>query len=158
GMGMLFVINGLFFDASILDIRWLKLLKADLTDNLTYLIHQDWYHLTPLFRSILFLILIWLMSYLLYYWFVTMKYVFVFIALTICYVALLDTFTVYNAHFAIIRIVIISLISLGLTNLIKEQTREGLYFPKSNKRLTWTMPIVMITLLSVGFALFAPKF
>src|SRR5690625_974541 len=69
GMGTLFVINGLFFDASILNPQWLKQLWVDLFTNMTYLIDQDWYHLTPLFRSILFLILIWLMSYLLYYWF-----------------------------------------------------------------------------------------
>src|SRR5699024_1204178 len=158
GLGLLFVINGLFFDGSILDLNWLKEMWMDLGNNVSFLIHQDWYNLTPLFRGLLFLILIWLMSYLLYYWFVTMKYVFVFLVLTVVYVSLLDTFTLYDARFAIVRIVIVSLISLALTNLMKEQAREGLYFPRANKRLLWIMPIIMITLLSVAIGLMAPKF
>lgn len=158
GIGLLFVINRLFFDTSILDVVWLNNLWTDLSTNMGFLISRDWYHLTPLFRSLLFLILIWLMSYLLYYWFVTMKYVFVFVLLTICYVGLLDTFTAYNAHFAIIRIVIISFISLGLTNLMKEQAREGIYFPKRSKRMFWVLPIVVITFLSVALGYFGPKF
>lgn len=158
GAGLLFVINTLFFDDSIFELEWLNVLWTDLLNNVGFLLHQDWNMITPIFRSLLFLILIWLMSYLLYYWFVTMRYVFVFIVLTIVYVGLLDTFTTYHGQMAMIRIVIVALISLGLTNLIKEQAREGLDFPKASKRLSWIMPIVIMTLLSVGFGYVAPKF
>src|SRR5699024_12329525 len=96
GAGLLFVINTLFFDDSIFELEWLNVLWTDLLNNVGFLLHQDWNMITPIFRSLLFLILIWLMSYLLYYWFVTLSYVFDFIFLTIVYVCLLDTFTMYD--------------------------------------------------------------
>lgn len=158
GMGLLFVINGLFFSGSVFKMDWLYYIWDDLSSNVGLLFNQDWYHLTATFRSLLFLVLIWLMSYLLYYWFVTMKYVFVFVALTIIYVSLLDTFTTYDAGIAIIRVVIISLIALGLTNLMKEQARERLRFPRLKKGFSWLVPIFAIILLSVSIGYAAPKF
>lgn len=158
GAGLLFVLNRLFFDGSFVQLGWLGDMRQELTDNFVLLYNQDWYHLTPAFRSLLFLILIWLMSYLLYYWFVTMKYVFVFVALTIVYVSLADTFTTYDAGMAIIRVVIISLVAMGLTNLLKEQTRENLYIPRFKKGFSWSVPIIVIVLLTVSFGYAAPKF
>src|SRR5699024_6607437 len=50
GLGLLFVINGLFFEGSILSFGWLKVMWMDLSSNISFLINQDWYNLTPLFR------------------------------------------------------------------------------------------------------------
>src|SRR5699024_6238982 len=120
GLGMLFFINLLFFEGSLFDLSWIYAFIADVLYNVDVLISRDLYSLTAIFRSTLFLLLIWLMSYLIHYWFVIVKRVFLFIALTFIYLSVLDTFTVYNANVSIVRVFILSFLALGMTNFLKE--------------------------------------
>src|SRR5699024_1251874 len=140
------------------DLAWFNNLVKDVMYNWQGLLNQEWYELTAIFRSLLFLILIWLMSYLIYYWFVMVKRVLLFIILTFIYLSVLDTFTVYDAMFSIIRVFILSFLTLGLTNFLKEVEKEGIQFIWSKKITRWLIPILSIVLLStlVGYA--APKF
>lgn len=156
--GLLFIIHLIFYDQSFLDIAWISNLITDVIYNWQALMSQDWYQLTAIFRSILFLILIWLMSYLIHYWFVTVKRVFLFILLSFVYLSILDTFTVYDATVSIIRVFVLSFFTLGLTNLFKEVEREAITFKWTKKMSKWLIPILSIVLLStvVGYA--SPKF
>ncbi|MFD1038904.1 DUF4129 domain-containing transglutaminase family protein [Virgibacillus byunsanensis] len=158
GFGLLFIIDGIFFSQTFLSSLWFEQLYMDLSFNLNAIIFQQWYDLTPLFRSILFLLLIWLMSYLLYYWFVTMKQIFLFVFLTFIYIAVLDTFTMYEADMSIIRTFILSFVALGVTNFLKEITRESVRFSWIKKTPVWVMPMISVVLFSslVGYA--SPKY
>src|SRR5699024_7006904 len=83
-----------------------------------------WYEVTPVFQVGLLLVMIWFMSYLIYYWFVIAKHTVLFVILTFIYLAILDTFTTYDASFAVIRAFVISLISLGITHFMGVIQRE----------------------------------
>src|SRR5690606_22104194 len=113
-----------YFEMTFLSREWFNRLAMELMINIDILVSQNWYYLSPLFRSFLFLLLIWLMSYLLHYWFVQMKRIFLFIFLTFVYITVLDTFTMYDATFAIIRIFVISLVALAMSNFNRELERE----------------------------------
>ena len=156
--GMLFLIHLLFFEQSFLDIVWISELFSVVTYNWEVLINQEWYELTAIFRSLLFLILIWLMSYLIHYWFVIVKRVFLFILLTFVYLSVLDTFTAYDATMSIVRVFVLSFLTLGLTNFFKEVQREAISFKWTKRTSKWLIPILSIVLFSslVGYA--APKF
>lgn len=158
GLGLLFIINGLFFEQSFISMYWVNALYMELTYNAEVLFSQQWYHLTPLFRSLLFLVLIWLISYLLHYWFVVMKRIFLFIFLTFVYITVLDSFTVYEADLAIVRTFIISLIALGIANFMREMDKELIQFKWIKKTPVWLFPLIAIVFFAsiVGFA--APKF
>ena len=158
GAGILFIIHVLFYEQSLLDIAWVHDFVIDILYNWQALTNQEWYELTAIFRSLLFLILIWLMSYLIHYWFVTIKRIFLFILLTFVYLSVLDTFTVYDATMSIIRVFILSFLSLGLTNFFNEVEREVVPFKWTKRMSRWLIPILSIVLLSsvVGYA--APKF
>src|SRR5699024_10445272 len=154
GGGMLFVIHMLFMQGGFPDVLWLQHLVQELNYNIQALLHQDWYELTPLFRSLLFLVLIWLISYLLYYWFVVMNRIFLFVLLTIIYITVLDTFTVYNANGSIVRTFIFSFLAFGLANILKIMVREGIQFPQVKKSFAWILPLIGVVLIStfVGYA------
>jgi transglutaminase-like putative cysteine protease len=157
GFALVFIINGLFFEARILSQLWFEQGYLEISYNLSALLSQNWDHLTPMFRSALFLVLIWLMSYLLHYWFVVMKRVFLFVLLTFIYIAVLDTFTVYEAGMPMVRTFIISFLALGIANFMRELNREGIHFKWVKKTPIWLIPLIVTVAFSsvIGYA--APK-
>ncbi|SFB14405.1 Transglutaminase-like enzyme, putative cysteine protease [Lentibacillus halodurans] len=158
GFGLLFVIDSLFMAPPMLSRMWVEQLLAELGFNLNALFAQQWYEMTPLFRSVLFLLLIWMLSYLLYYWFIVMKRIFIFILLTFIYLSLLDTFTVYDANAAIVRTFIVSFTALGMSNFFKEMNRESIRFPWVKKAPVWVVPLAAVVLFSTLIGYAAPKF
>ncbi|GAB3043306.1 transglutaminase TgpA family protein [Virgibacillus ainsalahensis] len=157
-VGLLFFIHTLYFEHSFLSGLWFEQLIMEMGFNIEVLISQDWYNLTPVFRSVLFFVLIWLISYLLHYWFVVMKRVFLFVMLTFIYIAVLDTFTLYEANVAIVRTFIISFMALGIANLMKEMDNESIRFSWIKKTPVWLLPLVGIVLFTSLIGFTAPKF
>ncbi|WP_087974648.1 DUF4129 domain-containing transglutaminase family protein [Oceanobacillus rekensis] len=157
GFALLFILNGLYIEPTILSALWLEQVSIEFTYNIQALFSQQWYYLTPLFRSFLFLLLIWLMSYLLHYWFVQMKRIFLFVLLTMMYITILDTFTPYDGQVSIIRTFIISFVALGIANLLREMDRESIHFALVKHKPIWLASLIVIVFLSsmIGFA--APK-
>ncbi|WP_371069295.1 DUF3488 and DUF4129 domain-containing transglutaminase family protein [Sediminibacillus sp. JSM 1682029] len=155
--GLLFVLDGLFISETMFSKGWFYLLYLHLQYNFEMISSQNWTEITPLFRSLLFLILLWLMSYLMYYWFVISKRIFLFVLLTFIYLTVLDTFTAYEANTPIVRAFIVSLIALGVSNFYKELGREAVTFTGLKRVSAWVLPLAAVIAFSslVGFA--APK-
>ncbi|WP_077324435.1 DUF4129 domain-containing transglutaminase family protein [Virgibacillus siamensis] len=158
GIGLFIIIDSLFLSGTLLSKQWVSQLFTEIGFNLNAMFAGQWYELTPLFRSILFLVLIWLMSYLLQYWFIVMKRIFLFILLTFVYLTILDTFTMYDADAAIVRTFVVSFIALGMTSLFKEIDQEEIHFAWMKKQSVWIIPLAVMVMFStlVGYA--APKF
>lgn len=157
GAGLLYILYALYFEGLLFSNALFSHIISEVSMNIAAIISQDWYAITPMFRSLLFLLLIWLMSYLIYYWFVAMHRIFLFVVLTFVYIAVLDTFTVFDADVAIVRIFIISFIALGVASFLREMDRESIRFLWMKKASVWMFPLIGVVLLStlVGFA--APK-
>ncbi|MEN1969519.1 transglutaminase domain-containing protein [Lentibacillus sp. N15] len=158
GLAMLFIIHMLFMPYGFLSMAWVQQFSLEMTANVQSLVHQNWYELTPLFRSFLFLLLIWLMSYLLYYWFIVMKRIFLFVLLTIVYVTVLDTFTIYEADGSIVRTFIISFLAFGLANMFKLMDSESIRFTWLKKSAVWALPLIAVVLFATFIGYAAPKF
>jgi len=156
--GLLAAIHLIYYPGSLLDLSWIGHLIKELFYNLEVLFSDNWLDLTPLFRTILVLMLIWLMSYLLHYWFVVMKRVLFFVAATVLYVAVVSTFLDYQADTAIVRVFAVSLISLVLANLMKAVDQEVIAFPKAGQmgRVVSALAAVLALTLAIGLA--APVF
>ncbi|MFC2949483.1 transglutaminase TgpA family protein [Virgibacillus sediminis] len=155
--GMFFFMNLLYFSEAFLMLGWLKALAGDVLFNLELMFSQQWDALTPMFRTLLFFILIWLMSYLLYYWFVVIKRIFLFVLLTILYIAVLDTFTVYQAELAIVRAFVFSFVALGIAHLMRELNDGSIKLSRPGQALVLLLPVIAVVLFVsfIGFA--APK-
>jgi transglutaminase-like putative cysteine protease len=157
GIGLLFIINRLFFEQSFFSLQWLDAFYEEFTYNMGILFSQQWYYITPIFRSVLFLILIWLISYLLHYWFVIMKRILLFILLTFVYITVLDTFTTYDASLAIVRVFVISFVALGIANFMRTLDNAKVSFGWLRKTPVWFLPLLGIVLLSTVIGFLGPK-
>src|SRR5699024_7495112 len=153
----IFIIHGLFFSTSLFDIDWIFLLFEDIQLNIGYLFSRDFHMLTGLFRTFLFLLLIWLMSYLIYYWFVTAKKVLVFSLCTFVYIGMLDTFSFYDGDWAIVRTFFIVAITYGLTNVMKDAESTNTIHMFRRNYWKWMVPIFVFSLLAVSVGLLSPK-
>ncbi len=122
---LILALDYLFFDPLLLSSSWVQQLYLELSLNFEVIEQNNWVMMTSFFRSLLFMIVLWLMSYLLHYWFTVANKFFLFVVLTFIYLAILDTFTAYDAQFAMVRTFIISFVMLGLSRYLKLIERTG---------------------------------
>ncbi|MDY0395584.1 transglutaminase-like domain-containing protein [Virgibacillus halophilus] len=157
GAALMLIIHRLFYDIPLLQLSWIHIFFDQILYNGKLFYTQQWYAFTPEFRSLLFIVLIWLMSYLIHYWFVYVKRVFLFILMTFVYLTVLDVFTAYDSSIAVIRTFIFSFLALGLTSFSRLVQKEQIHFAWKKNVLYWLLPLVLTVFATsiVGFA--APK-
>ncbi|MGV3488226.1 MAG: transglutaminaseTgpA domain-containing protein [Tuberibacillus sp.] len=157
-IALIYALHMLFFyNTSLFNGLWIEFFLDDLKNNIIFVIEGNWVGLTNLFRSFLFFVLLWIVSYLMHFWLIQTRKLFLFFFVTIIYLTVLDTFTMYHADGAIVRTMIIGLILLGLLRVLNIQDRESVTFDKGRLPVRWILPLVVIIGLAavVGFA--APK-
>lgn len=76
--------------------------------------------------------------------------------MTVAYITILDTFTPYDATYAVIRIVLIGFFMLGLLYMDRIKIMERLSFKKAHI-LKWFLPLTVFVIGSAAFGLAAPK-
>ncbi|GAA0460298.1 transglutaminase TgpA family protein [Alkalibacillus silvisoli] len=156
--GLLVFLKFIFYESSFFSILWVGELFTDLQLSIQAVFSQSWVELTPVFRTFLFLVLLWMMSYLLYYWLVVVKRPFSFILITFIYITALDTFTLYEAQFAIVRVFIISALILVLANLHRMMDQENLKVPNPRRMAKFVAPMILVIMVSAAIGYVAPKF
>ncbi|MGR9047434.1 transglutaminase TgpA family protein [Halobacillus faecis] len=157
GLGLAFIMDGLYIAERIFSRDWFSVLYEQVLFNIQMIQSQEWWQMTPLFRSLLFLILLWLMSYLLYYWFVVARRMFFFVVLTLIYVTVVDTFTIFDGKWAIVRTFILGMVALGLSSFAKVMDQESISFKGLQKAQVWALPLLAIILFSSAAAYASPK-
>ncbi|MYL55503.1 peptidase [Pontibacillus yanchengensis] len=156
-VGLAFILDGLFMPQRFFSKSWFGYFFEHMQYNVQVMLDYQWWEMTPLFRSLLFLLLLWLMSYLLYYWFVVSKRINFFVILTFIYLTVLDTFTVYDGKVAIIRAFLISLLVMGLSSFIKELDRESIQLKGKRAYQAWLLPLLVLVFSSTVIGYAAPK-
>jgi transglutaminase-like putative cysteine protease len=153
---ILYVLHSLFYDGMFLGKSWIAEFFLEIKSNISYMISANWWEITNSFRSLLFFILLWLLTYLMEYWIVQLKKIFLFLLMTITYLAILDTFTPYNANHAIIRMVVFGFIILGLLKFERIKENEAILV---NKKLwtKWLVPLIAVTLITTSLGYIVPK-
>ena len=149
---LLYILHDLFFEGSFLGISWLYSFYEDIVINTEALFHSQWFEMSDLYRSFLFLILLWVMSYLIHYWLIHAKRIFGFYLLTIIYLGILDTFTKYDAGNAIVRTIIIGFIMLGTLQMLRLREKEEVKI-----RSYWLASLSLMVALAIVIGLHAPK-
>ncbi|WP_226035460.1 DUF4129 domain-containing transglutaminase family protein [Aquibacillus saliphilus] len=155
--GIVILIDGLFLTEPIFSSAWFHLWFLHLQFNLEMIVNRQWVDMTPLFRSLLFLLLLWTMSYLLYYWFVVAKRIFLFVLLTFIYITVLDTFTTYQADVAIVRTFIVSLVAMGISSFSREMDRESINYENTKNTITRIVPILVLIACLTIIGIILPK-
>ncbi|MDQ0273301.1 transglutaminase domain-containing protein [Cytobacillus purgationiresistens] len=124
--------------------------------NFSVMIQRVWPELTDMFRSFLFFILLWLMTYLIQYWLINRRQIFLFFLMTLIYITVLDTYTPYAADGAIVRTVISGFAVMGMLAFYRQLEKEGIKKGKSFTR-KWMLPLTAFIIASAGIGFVAPK-
>lgn len=150
------VLQFLHGDGTFLQLQWIAYFLTDLRYNAGMMLNQDWLQLTDMFRSLLFFILMWLMAYLIQYWLINRKQIFLFFFMTLIYITVLDTFTPYAANGAIIRTIVMGFAVMGMLTYFRHLEGEDV---KRNLRLPWKWmaPLTVMICLSVAIGWIGPK-
>ncbi|GGE35796.1 hypothetical protein GCM10011391_13210 [Pullulanibacillus camelliae] len=157
-IAIFFVLHLLFFyNTPLFDRLWLDYFVDDIHKNLAFISQGNWVDFTDLFKSFLFFILLWIVSYLMRYWLLQTRRLFLFFFVTVIYLTILDTFTLYHADFAIVRTMIIGLILMGILRLLKIQESEKVTFEKGRLPLAWLVPLLALIVLTAIVGFVAPK-
>ncbi|ARK28691.1 transglutaminase TgpA family protein [Halalkalibacter krulwichiae] len=132
-----------FFTGPFFSFELFNLIATDIVSNIGLMLSGGWHELSDLFRSLLFYVLLSIMSYLLYYWTVHARRILFFLVFTIIYVTVIDTFTIYDATFSIIRTFIVGFLLLGLVTAYRMIEQNPTYsMPK-------LMPVRLAALLVI---------
>lgn len=153
---MLYMIRSIYFDVKLLDVTWVRDVFVEISYNFELLFRANWWEITSIFRSLLFFLLLWLMSYLIHYWMIYQRKILFFLVLTISYVTVLDTFSPYDARLAIIRTIVIGFLLLGILHFDRLKGKEQLN-RNSGLGKKWTVPLIVFILFSSTFAYLTPK-
>ncbi len=157
GSFLFYLLNSLFLDEAFLSFKWVPIVVNDVIYNIALITEAQWWEMTNLFRSFLFFVLLWLMGYLMFYWVVQVKRIFIFILFSIIYLTVLDTFTEYDAEFAIVRTVIFSFLLMGILYFNRIKEKEGFALPVGQVIMFWMVPLISVILLAVLGGFTAPK-
>jgi len=149
-------LHHLYHHQPLYKLSWVKAFVGSLMHDLNRLFTGNWDLLSGEFRSLLFFILLWLITYLLKYWLTIRRNVFIFFVMTVVYITILDTFTPYHGEWPIVRTIIIGFALLGVLcfKRISEQNRVA---NTKYNWMKWSVPLTVMISICTLFALVAPK-
>lgn len=139
----------IFSGYKIVSTDGLSFLIDDIRVNVGALLGFDFAALTNPFRTMLFFVLLWMLSYLMHYWLTVRMSIFYFLVLTIFFIATLNTFTEYDGTTGIVMVLILGLImSAGLyLKRMLMQTGEEL---DGRRYVMFILPVGLLVL-AIGF-------
>jgi transglutaminase-like putative cysteine protease len=153
---ILYAVHFMYYEGTFFSLGWFGQLFNEVLVNSVVIINAEWNEISNVFRTLLFFTLLWLMAYLIQYWLINRKQIFVFFFMTLVYITVLDTFSPYEADAAIVRTVIAGFAVMGMLAYYRIADREVV---KKNLESAkkWMIPLVAMIVLSVGIGYAAPK-
>ena len=104
----------IYNDHPVLSSETLPFLLSEWKWNMTAILSGDFGQVSDAFRTVLFLILIWMLIYLIHHWVSVKKNIFYFFGMTVFFIATLDTFSDYDGKAAIVKVIVLGLIMTGV--------------------------------------------
>ena len=154
---VLFIIHSLYYKNAFINPSWLTTFFSDMSRNSSLFFQGNLLDISPVFPTVLFFLSFRFLSSFTSFWIIHKKRGFLFLVLTIIYIATFHNLHLYNANYAIIRTVVIGFFMLSLLQVERIKEREHLqnYAREISKLLR---PLTIFIVLLVTIAYFAPKF
>lgn len=121
-----------FLEKEWLSAEALKMTVLDVQQNFSFIWTGEWTSISYMFRTGLFFILLWMLCYLIRFWIEYRKSVLLFFGMTVIFLSVVDTFTSFDASFAILRVMIIGLLLLGLLFPLRLSAKTKTQLPISS--------------------------
>ena len=122
---MIWAIHYMYYEKVLFSIGTVRQLFLDVLSNFSFIVHGEWLHITNPFRTLLFFILLWMTAYLIRHWIEVRQSILLFYAMTVIFIAFLDTFSSYSADGAIVRVMVSGLLLLGILTISRLARKNG---------------------------------
>ncbi|WP_153733611.1 transglutaminase domain-containing protein [Sporosarcina obsidiansis] len=143
---ILWTVHYIYFDQLFFSMRSIGVILTDVQQNIIYLFQGNIGDLSNLFRTLLLYTLIWMIAYLIRHWIEVRNSMMLFFSITVVFIALLDTFSPYDASTSIVRIMMVGLLMVGYLTLINLAGKERV--PIRPKRLLLlSLPLLLLVAL-----------
>ncbi|MBM7705071.1 DUF4129 domain-containing transglutaminase family protein [Metabacillus iocasae] len=156
GIFILYSIHSLYREGPFLSLEWTHSFLRSMQEDMQRFFTFQIYDFSNEFRSVLFFVLLWLMVYLVYFWIFYQKKMFFFFMLTIIYISVIDTFSPYDATYAIVRIVMIGFLLLGFLHAERLKSK-GFNITNVSSKNRFFAFFVLFLVGSMTIAYFTPK-
>ncbi len=152
---ILFSINQFHYEEGFFQFNWLQSFVTNVVKDIGLLASRNWTDVSNEFRTCLFFILLWMMGHLIH-WFLKRQSIFIFFFMTLVYITVLDTFTVYVAKAAIVRTVVSGFAVMGMLTFYRIIQKEKVNSDAAFTR-KWMIPLAGMIAFSVLIGIIAPK-
>lgn len=149
------VLHYVYLGKVLFSVETVRILLQNIFSNIMIIANGDWEELTNPFRTILFFLLLWMTTYLIRHWIEVRRSIFLFYAMTVIFLAFMDTFSAYSAEGAIFRIMMTGLLLLGLLHILKLADKGNVSISPS-MFATIAVPLLFLVALSGIFANILP--
>ncbi|OCA88677.1 transglutaminase [Bacillus sp. FJAT-27225] len=153
---MCYAIYRFYFAGGFFKFEWWGQFFTDIKMNLGLIMSRDFQQLSNSFRTLMFFLLLWLMVYLIQYWLLNKRRIFVFFLMTVIYITVLDTFTNFKGDGAIVRIVAAGFLVMGILTYSR-LLAEGKLGGGSSLARKWMVPLAVMIFFSTAVGYAAPK-
>lgn len=154
---VLFIIHSLYYKNAFINPSWLTTFFSDMSRNSSLFFQGNLLDISPVFPTVLFFLSFWFLSSFTSFWIIHKKRGFLFLVLTIIYIATFHNLHLYNANYAIIRTVVIGFFMLSLLQVERIKEREHLQnYAREISKLLRPLTIFIVFLATIAY--FAPKF
>lgn len=153
---ILYFIANAYSGYSLFSKDGVQFLWQDLQWNIGQLFASNFSAVSNPFRTLLFLLLIWMLVYLIQHWLTVRFSILYFLVLTIFFIATLDTFSDYDGTLAIIKVVTLGLFVVAALFIKRFAAKTGDELAVT-QFIRYLLPVVVFISLATIFAMLMPK-
>jgi transglutaminase-like putative cysteine protease len=159
GFVMIYFIHHIYIPGPFFDKGWILYFRGDLLHSLSLLFEGDVYNHSFLVRTFVFFTLLWYVAYYLYNSVIVKKRTLDLFFLTIVFLAVLDTFSPFQAQMSIFRAVIIGFGLLAMGQITRVLNQIPLRASKEKNRFPyqWLASGIAVILVISSVAYVVPK-
>lgn len=154
---VLWAVQYIYIGTITIPVKTIPLVFEDMMSNIPLIISGEWGELSNTLRTILFFLLLWMMTYLVRYWLEVKRSIFLFYVITVAFIATVDTFTTYSAESSIFMIMVVGLLLLGILSISRISAKYQAFISLRQITLV-SIPLVFVLIMSGVLMIFSPKF
>lgn len=151
------ILTLIYIEGAAFSIQTFMDIISVLSIDIGLLVSQQWDAVSDLFRTTLFLLMLWMLTYLVHYWIEVKQRMLLFYLTTVIFIAFIDTFTEYEVGYSIYTILVVGFLLLGSLT-VKRITNVHRVSISAKEVVAFAVPFIALLVMSVGIASFLPKF
>lgn len=147
----------IFYNTPIISLESIFFIVQSIGADGATVVTGEWRQVSDVSRTLLFFLLLWMITYLIHYWIEVKRSIFLFYFTTVAFLATLDTFSSYSVNDSILPVMVVGLLLLGLLTMTKLVASYKL--PFTFKQFTpMLVPLVFLLVISTILMTALPKF